>query len=238
MPLAPRASTALLMLADGRFPAGGHAHSGGLEEAVTSGRTRDISDLRDFLTGRLNSVGRTDAFLAALSCAAVRRRASLEGLQAEALARSPSPAQREASRAQARGLLRAASAIWPETEAALQGRSGAGLPPAAVYPVALGAVGMNIGLGADQVALVAALGSVSGPAWAATRLLGLDPFSVVGCLAALAASVEALAAEAGRMAESAVDIAEAAATLPALSAPLLEVGAESHSRREVRLFAS
>jgi len=26
--------TALLMLADGRFPSGGHAHSGGLEAAV------------------------------------------------------------------------------------------------------------------------------------------------------------------------------------------------------------
>ncbi len=107
-----------------------------------------------------------------------------------------------------------------------------------MYPVALGAVGVNVGLGADEVALVAALGSVSGPAWAATRLLGLDPFSVGGCLAALAAPVEALAAEAGRMAENAVNVAEAAATLPALSAPLLEVGAETHAHREVRLFAS
>ncbi len=99
LPVVPKASSALLMLADGRFPAGGHAHSGGLEEAVTSGRARDINGLMDFLTGRLNTVGRTDAFLAALSCVAVRRRASLEGLQSEALARAPSAAQREASRA-------------------------------------------------------------------------------------------------------------------------------------------
>ncbi|MEU7259826.1 urease accessory protein UreF, partial [Streptomyces rimosus] len=28
---------ALLVLADGRFPAGGHAHSGGAEAAVTAG---------------------------------------------------------------------------------------------------------------------------------------------------------------------------------------------------------
>ncbi len=30
---------ALLVLADGRFPAGGHAHSGGAEAAVTAGRS-------------------------------------------------------------------------------------------------------------------------------------------------------------------------------------------------------
>lgn len=30
--------TALLILADGRFPAGGHAHSGGMEAAVASDR--------------------------------------------------------------------------------------------------------------------------------------------------------------------------------------------------------
>ena len=52
-----------------------------------------------------------------------------------------------------------------------------------MYPVVLGAVGQAIGLGLEEVALVAAQGSVSGPAWASTRLLGLDPFAVVRCLA-------------------------------------------------------
>ncbi|MEU7048105.1 urease accessory protein UreF, partial [Streptomyces eurythermus] len=32
---------ALLVLADGRFPAGGHAHSGGAEAAVKAGRITD-----------------------------------------------------------------------------------------------------------------------------------------------------------------------------------------------------
>ncbi|MFE0381757.1 urease accessory protein UreF, partial [Streptomyces inhibens] len=31
---------ALLVLADGRFPAGGHAHSGGAEPAGTAGRIK------------------------------------------------------------------------------------------------------------------------------------------------------------------------------------------------------
>lgn len=33
---------ALLVLADGRFPAGGHAHSGGAEAAVRAGRITEI----------------------------------------------------------------------------------------------------------------------------------------------------------------------------------------------------
>ena len=31
-------NSVLLLLADGRFPAGGHAHSSGLEAAVAAGR--------------------------------------------------------------------------------------------------------------------------------------------------------------------------------------------------------
>ena len=47
-----------------------------------------------------------------------------------------------------------------------------------MYAVVLGAVGKGIGLDLRHVALVAAQGSVTGPAWASTRLLGLDPFAV------------------------------------------------------------
>ncbi|NEB86732.1 urease accessory protein UreF, partial [Streptomyces anulatus] len=45
---------ALLVLADGRFPAGGHAHSGGAEPAVAGGRVRDADSLADFCRGRLH----------------------------------------------------------------------------------------------------------------------------------------------------------------------------------------
>ncbi|MYX51130.1 urease accessory protein UreF, partial [Streptomyces sp. SID8385] len=48
---------ALLVLADGRFPAGGHAHSGGAEEAVGAGRIRDAADLGAFCRGRLHTAG-------------------------------------------------------------------------------------------------------------------------------------------------------------------------------------
>ncbi|MFD6973886.1 urease accessory protein UreF, partial [Streptomyces sp. NPDC059949] len=48
---------ALLVLADGRFPAGGHAHSGGAEAACKAGRIHDAATLEDFCRGRLHTAG-------------------------------------------------------------------------------------------------------------------------------------------------------------------------------------
>lgn len=56
---------ALLVLADGRFPAGGHAHSGGAEPAVKAGHIRNAQDLASFCLGRLHTTGLTSAALAA-----------------------------------------------------------------------------------------------------------------------------------------------------------------------------
>ena len=50
----------LLLLADGRFPSGGHAHSGGLEAAVVRERVRDLAD-RLGLQRRLAAVADTRA---------------------------------------------------------------------------------------------------------------------------------------------------------------------------------
>lgn len=231
------ASSTLLTLADGRLPAGGHAHSGGLEEAVTSGRVGNASDLAGFLAGQLQTTGRVDAALAALSCWVSPSLEDLFALQAQAIARSPSPAQRRASRARGRGLLRAAAAMWPPAAVAwlaeLSGLSQGG----PMYPVAFGSLAASLGLGPPETALVAAHASVSGPAWAATRLMGLDPFAVGRCLAQLAPDVEQVASGAGALACSA-SLGEAISQLPASSALLTEIGAEAHASWEVRLFAS
>jgi len=205
--------SALLLLADSRLPAGGHAHSGGLEEAVAAGRVTSVADLAQFLHGRLATAGLVAAAFAAAACGTdAARRADLD---AEYDARTPSPALRKASRAQGRALLRAGHAMWP-------------LPALrdAHHAVAIGLVAHAAGLAPADAALVAAYGSITGPASAAVRLLGLDPYEVQAVLAGLAAACDATAARATD------------GPLPAATAPLLDIGAEWHARWDVRLFAS
>ncbi|MFF0225243.1 urease accessory protein UreF [Streptomyces sp. NPDC004629] len=220
---------ALLVLADGRFPAGGHAHSGGAEAAVTAGRITDAASLADFCRGRLHTVG---LVAAALAAAAVLG-ADLAALDAAADARTPSPALRGAARRLGRQLLRAARATWPSDELdALAGR----FPKGVHQPVVLGLVARAAGLEAVDAAYCAAYESVSGPATATVRLLSLDPFEATGVLARLAPELDRVAGRAVDAARRAV--ADGVDALPAASAPLLEIGAEAHAARAVRLFAS
>ena len=55
----------MLLLADGRFPAGGHAYSAGTESAVRYGDVTDLASLERYLRGRLATLGATDAAFAA-----------------------------------------------------------------------------------------------------------------------------------------------------------------------------
>ena len=65
--------SALLLLADGRFPAGGHAHSGGLEAAIALEGLDDVPGLEKFLRGRAATSGAVAAAFAAAACAALSR---------------------------------------------------------------------------------------------------------------------------------------------------------------------
>ncbi|GAA0280673.1 urease accessory UreF family protein [Streptomyces polychromogenes] len=220
---------ALLVLADGRFPAGGHAHSGGAEAACKAGRIHDAASLAQFCRGRLHTAGLTSAALAAAAALGLDPAA----LDAAADARTPSPALRAAARRLGRQLLRAARATWPCAE--LDALATA-FPRGAHQPVVLGTAARAAGLGALDAAHVAAYESVSGPATATVRLLGLDPFEASAVLAGLAAeldSVAARAAEAALLART-----EGTEALPAASSPLLDIAAEVHADWAVRLFAS
>jgi urease accessory protein len=224
----------LLVLADGRLPAGGHAHSGGFEAAASAGRVRDLAGLEGFLRGRLHTSGVVAAaFAAAASSASPSAgllsaetgdadQARLEALDDGLDARTPSPALRRASRAQGRALLRAGRAMWPVLSSVA----------APHHPVALGVVAAAAGLGPLEAATTAAHGTVTGPASAAVRLLGLDPYAVHALIAALATDCDRIAARAAAVAGAPVD------DLPADGAPLLDIGAEHHASWEVRLFAS
>ncbi|WP_306210782.1 urease accessory protein UreF [Actinoplanes sp. RD1] len=207
----------LLVLADGRLPSGGHAHSGGLEAQVAAGRVRDLSDVYGFLRGRLHTAG----LVAAAFAAAATVSSAVADLDAGFDARTPSPALRRASRAQGRALLRAGRAMW--TLPAVRDLH---------QPVALGVLAGAAGLGPLDAAVAAAHGTTTGPASAAVRLLGLDPYQVHGLLARLAPACDRIAAEAVSFVNAPVD------DLPAAGAPLLDIGAELHATWEVRLFAS
>ncbi|MFI1801305.1 urease accessory protein UreF [Streptomyces sp. NPDC020379] len=216
---------ALLVLADGRFPAGGHAHSGGAEAAVKAGRVRDAATLETFCRGRLHTAGLTAAGLAAAAAAGLDPLT----LDEAADARTPSPALRAAARRLGRQLTRAVRATWPspELEALVAAR-----PRGAHQPIVLGLAARAAGLTALDAAYAAVYESVSGPATAVVRLLGLDPFDATGVLARLAPELDAVAARAAAAASEGLD------ALPAGGAPLLDIMAEHHAAWPVRLFAT
>jgi urease accessory protein len=229
----------LLLLTDGRFPSGGHAHSGGLEAAVAAGRVHDLSSLAAFLEGRLATTGMvTASFAAASGARAGAGRApedvmpALAELEEGMDARTPSAALRRASRRQGRALLRAARAIWPDPILGALARRPGGHPEGPHHPVVLGVAAAAAGLDPARAALSAAYAAVAGPATASVRLLGLDPYPVHAQLARLGPACERIAAQATEYAYGSVG------ALPASGAPLLEITAEVHATWEVRLFAS
>ncbi|MEW2547366.1 urease accessory UreF family protein [Streptomyces sp. NPDC047002] len=224
-----RGRSALLVLADGRFPAGSHAHSGGVEAAVAAGRVRDAATLGAFCRGRVHTAGLTAAGLAA--AAAYGEEAGHDPLVLDALAdaRTPSPALRATARRLGRQLMRAARAAWPgpDLDALAAAR-----PRGAHQPVVLGVTARSAGLGPADAAHCALYEAAGGPATAAVRLLGLDPFEATAVLARLAPELDALAETAVRAARDGPE------ALPAASGPLLDIGAEAHAAWPVRLFSS
>ncbi|MGW4009901.1 urease accessory protein UreF [Streptomyces sp. NPDC004763] len=220
---------ALLVLADGRFPAGGHAHSGGAEAAVRAGRITDAASLEAFCRGRLH----TNGVVAACVAAAAALGADPGDLDRAVDARTPSPALRVAGRRLGRQLMRAARATWPSPEL---DAVAAQFPKGAHQPVVLGLAARAAGLGALDAAHCSLYEGVSGPATAVVRLLGLDPFDATGVLARLSDEMDRVARDAVETAERVVS--DGVGVLPARSAPLLEIGAEAHAAWAVRLFAS
>lgn len=273
---------AILLLTDSRLPAGGHAHSGGVEQAVALGLVHDLPSLSSFLRGRLHTAGALAATLATAACTfaaspvrgdfrpddvpgspdrsppagrsphlddhllrsegspvhtsagphpspvrgevpsggsprsgdgTVRKGPSRgspcsasgtvrgdgvspvggvpfswELLDAEADARTASPAQREAARLQGRLLLRVARRLWPSPVLDELARE----VPSPHHPIALGAAAYAAGAAPGDAALAAAYHAITGPATAAVRLLGLDPVAVHGILADLTPELTAI----------------------------------------------
>ncbi len=215
-------TSALLTLTDSRLPAGGHAHSGGVEQAIAAGVVHDPQSLRTFLRRRLATSGAVAAGLAAAACLCAGDPAGLAALDGEADARTPSPALRTASRQQGRGLVRVGRRAWPSA-------TWDALPPQPHHPIALGVAAAAGGLRPRDAAQAAAYLSISGPATAGQRLLAMDPLTVAAVTARLAPEVDAVA-------ESSLSRAEG--EIPADTDPLLDLLAEVHAARKDRFFAS
>jgi urease accessory protein len=226
------ASLAALTLADARFPGGGHAHSGGLEETVSRGLLTGVPELGSFLFGRLRTAGLVGAaFAAAAVVAATRPGADWAGLDAELDARTPAAAQRDASRAQGRAALRAARLSWPSPVLDAL----CAVAPRPHHALLVGTVvGIDGGTPAEAAQCLAYL-AISGPASAAVRLLGLDPLAVNAAIVALRPTLDAVVAQAAQAAQLPAD------RLPAPGAPVLDLMAQAHvhhHREQVRLFVS
>jgi urease accessory protein len=220
---------ALLLLADGRFPAGGHAHSGGVEAAVVHGAVHDTASLEAFCRGRLHTTGLTAAGLAAAATAGHDPLL----LDDAADARTPAPALRAVSRRLGRQMMRAARATFPSAELE---RLADERPKGAHQPIVLGLAARTAGLAPRDAAQAAAYESAGGPATAAVRLMSLDPLDASRLLARLAAETDDIATAASDA--TARVKTEGFDALPSASSPLLDITGEQHAAWTVRLFAS
>jgi len=223
----------LLLLLDSRAPAGAHHHSAGMEAAIEAGMVRTESDVARFCRTRLHTSGQVAATFAAAACLAWHCEAPVRHwnlLDAELDARTPSEAQRAASRALGRGLLRLARATVPGIDSDTPFARHASAPH---HALAVGAAVAACGADAHVAARALALSCCTAPASAAVRLLGLDPLASQATLVRLAPAVDALAADCARIAAT-TPIAQ----WPSGAAPALDLLADVHLTAEVRLFAS
>ena len=227
----------LLLMLDSRSPAGAHSHSSGMESAVDRGWIHDVDDVAAFCRGRLRTAGRVAAAFSAYACRVWAAGAGPDDwarLDAALSARIPSEAARVASRTLGSGAQRLLRATVTGSGVRVTHAWSDCPRPAPHHALVLGAAAALTGGDAWVAARASALMSCTGPASAAVRLLGLDPYAVHRVMAELAGEIEAIADGAAALALAASDEAD----LPADSAPALELLADVHARMEVRLFAS
>jgi len=221
-------SLPLLLLTDGRFPAGGYAHSAGLEEAVAGGL--QIDGVEAFLTGRLRHVALPEAHLAVAANRAARtdNLSALLVLDAEADARCPSAPLRVVARRLGAQLLRTAAIVWPDADLPARYADASIATPRSV---AFGVVSAVAGLDARATSEAYLYEDAMTVASAAVRLLPVDSAATAGWIVAAEPLVRRLAREAAVASDD-------PRALPGGFAPALELGSLRHAAREGRLFAS
>ncbi|MDZ5620042.1 urease accessory UreF family protein [Nocardioides sp. HM23] len=215
----------LMALTDARLPTGGHTQSAGLEPAVHAGLAADgrrLHEVVDYARDRLRTVVRVDAGAAVVARFLSRSGGDPLRVEPHWAARTPSAVLRAASRRQGRGCLRLAARIWP---AVLDH-----LPADAeiARPVVMGVVAAVTGLSAEQTALMVGYDDAQTVVAAALKLLPVDPVEAAGWGVALHPQIAELAADLSDLIEP--------ERISGAGAPLVDVFAEQHSRRRLRLF--
>ncbi|MBI1736264.1 MAG: urease accessory protein [Candidatus Rokubacteria bacterium] len=223
---------AVLQLADGLFPAGGFAHSLGLETYTQDGRVRDATGLAAFIAATLDgSAGPCDAAAAALAArrASAGDLAALLALDARLEAMKPVPETRAASRQMGRQTLRVSAALRSEGVVAELARAVTEGRAAGHHAVAFGAALGTEGAEASTVATAYLHATASMLVGAGVRLLALGQLDGQRVLASMRPRIERLAAAAAR-AGTADDLWS--------FTPSLEIAGVRHATLDARLFRS
>ncbi|GAA4641553.1 urease accessory protein UreF [Gordonia humi] len=212
-------SLVAMLLADARLPTGAHAYSAGMEPALTGGMPPDQA--RELLCARAVTTSQVEAATAVAARHAVLTGGSSAAVQDAWAARTPAPAVRDASTAQARGYLRLARRLWPELPVGA-------LPARPCRAVVLGAIAAVAGLPAvDLVRLVIYDDAATGAA-ALLKLEPRDPVETTGWILDACAAAEPTVASLAAVTDPAV--------VPAAGAPHSEMWAQTHARLNQRLF--
>ncbi len=215
-----------LLLGDGRLPTGGYSDSAGLEPAVNAGLK--IGEAYSYMMMRLHTITRMETAACAIAHRLAKDEADIDQykrLEAAVDARTPSAAQRKASRSMGRATLYLAENLKPDDPGILALGS-LSSPP--TRGVALGAVGAALEVSEEHCAQVCCYDDMQRIAEAILKLLPTDPALVTRWLIEAGEKIPPIV-------ESAQNV-EMPYDLPAISAPLMEQWAEEHGQRTKRLF--
>ena len=221
----------LLQFADGLFPAGGFAHSFGLETYVQDARVRDRQDLEAFVAAHLEgSAGPADAAAAAIAVGIARRDDPEEwiALDARLDAMKTVPEFRTASRQMGRQALRIASGLGADPFLGRLARAVDDERTAAHHATVFGAAVGRDGADPERAAAAYLYATAALLVGAGLRLIALGQLDGQRVLAAMRGRIERLA------------VAAATATADDLWSfnPALEIAGIRHATLDMRLFRS
>jgi urease accessory protein len=221
----PSSLTVAMLLADARLPSGGHAHSAGLEPALMGGLRP--ADVARYIEGR----ARTTTLVEAGTAVVARHRfltaptpERQDDVVAHWGARTPSAAQRDASRLLGRGYLRLAQRTWG-TDPAVVACAAVASPP---RPVVVGAIAAATLLDPEDLVRLFVYEDAQAAAAALLKLEPTDPAVPVTWVLEACAAVDDLVPSIAALTDP--------ADVPAGGAPQAEGWAESHALMTQRLF--